>query len=41
VSDNRVNYQRFFSSIRLAKKNRTSKQGMAEIFKQFGDHLYA
>jgi hypothetical protein len=25
---------------RLAKKNRTSKQGMAEIFKQFGDHQY-
>ena len=27
--------------LRLAKKNRTSKQGMAEIFKQFGDHQYA
>ncbi len=31
----------FFFKFRLAKKNRTSKQGMAEIFKQFGDHLYA
>jgi hypothetical protein len=30
----------FISLFRLAKKNRTSKQGMAEIFKQFGDHLY-
>jgi hypothetical protein len=28
-------------ALQLAKKNRTSKQGMAEIFKQFGDHLYA
>ncbi|CAF4695398.1 unnamed protein product, partial [Rotaria sp. Silwood2] len=27
-------------ALQLAKKNRTSKQGMAEIFKQFGDHLY-
>ncbi|CAF1177545.1 unnamed protein product [Adineta steineri] len=28
-------------ALQLAKKNQTSKQGMAEIFKQFGDHLYA
>ncbi|CAF1519724.1 unnamed protein product [Rotaria sp. Silwood1] len=31
----------FQLALQLAKKNRTSKQGMAEIFKQFGDHLYA
>lgn len=41
-----VDKNRSFSSVtrfsfRLAKKNRTSKQGMAEIFKQFGDYLYA
>ncbi|UJR32086.1 hypothetical protein I4U23_019554 [Adineta vaga] len=27
-------------ALQLAKKNRTSKEGMAEIFKQFGDYLY-
>ncbi|CAM4872645.1 unnamed protein product [Rotaria socialis] len=31
----------FQLALQLAKKNRTGAQGMAEIFKQYGDHLYA